>query len=593
MSDLQQSKKSEYRFDVAISFAGDNKRDKLRNVAKILQKRLGKKKVFFDEFFTEEIAGTNAVKYLQNIYRNESCLVVSCVCKRYDEKPWTQAEWRAIQARNADCEQSPESRLQFLPLRFGDGEVDGLFSSLDMIPEMQESNPKEIAKFILKRLELVREQAAKTSDQGNNDESRVNKKSTKKRYWITSLLTLTILVFAGVAYSWIGGAESREIKRLEKLKAREVAHRKEKEALAMSRLKQKGWEITPRSDDKGVYRIGHKKDEDGRIISISFDECVHDIVSLDPQRLDLSPCKLSGLSLAPLKNLTNLERLSVNGTGCRCVDLAELAEHLKSLIALDAGDCSLESLNFLDSLPILETLRINNSEKNDCLIFSLDKAASHKKLKHLELQHCKIFQVDLENHPTLETIQLKDCPVNDLRIKDLNSLRKIIISNANLAENSNKNYRLENLRDLQNLELVMISSLESVIISKTPNLESVTISSNDQLTNVVFHDIDSLNGGEIMFGDNSRLENVYFVKIQQFFVKQNKFEFKTNGVKNKSKTVFWVENDEVKKRLTGLEPANGIEDIDYEVMVLTPEAMNNANELKSSNPGGSNPGGDK
>ncbi len=578
MNNSAQLKKHEYRFDVAISFAGDNKRRKVRKVAKILRKRLGKKRVFFDEFFQAEIAGTNADTYLQNVYQNDSCLVVSCVCKRYDEKPWTKAEWRAIRARIADCEQTAESRLNFLPLRFGDGEVDGLFSSLDVAPEVQESNPKEIAKLILDRLELVQAQGCNlTGSNKENDgkENRTNSSSSykqlveeytraKTRLQISCSLTLAIFLLTGLSILWIAGGESR----------------------AIIRLEQKGWVISEFSIEGG-YKVAPLRDEQGQVIgSISFEDSIDDIVSLDPRSLDFSACQLNECSLAPLAPLSNLERLNVNGTGCRCEELSNFAEHLEALRVLEVGNCCLDNLDFLDSLTSLEILRIKNSKNNQCSFFSLDKVANHRSLKHLELQHCEVSQVVFENHPTLEKVFLTDCPVNELRVKDSKKLTDMKISKAKLAKDSNKNYRLENLSSLRSLEFIMISSLESIIISDVPNLKSLSISNNDQLSNVLLNDVDSLDNGKIKFAENPRLENVYFVKIEDLFVKKNSFEFKTNGKNLENKTTFWVENDEAKNWILQQEPANQetpifVEDTDYDVQTFTPDEKKKASELMS------------
>ena len=51
---------SDYRFSVAISFAGDNKRSIVRAVATILRDKLGEGRVFFDEWFEAELAGHDA-----------------------------------------------------------------------------------------------------------------------------------------------------------------------------------------------------------------------------------------------------------------------------------------------------------------------------------------------------------------------------------------------------------------------------------------------------------------------------------------------------------------------------------------------------
>lgn len=155
-------KHKEYRFEIAISFAGDNKRDKVRDVAQLLRAKLGDGKVFFDEWFEVELAGPDAQTVLQNYYRNLTRLVVTCVCERYNEKPWTQEEWRAIQAFERDLRDAGTNnvkRMRFLPLRFGDGDIDGLFSTA-IVPDMRNRKPQEIAELILKRLDLAKHESA-------------------------------------------------------------------------------------------------------------------------------------------------------------------------------------------------------------------------------------------------------------------------------------------------------------------------------------------------------------------------------------------------------------------------------------------------
>ena len=147
---------SDYRFSVAISFAGDNKRSIVRSVATILRDKLGDGRVFFDEWFEAELAGHDANIVLQTIYQKSSYLVVTCVCQSYNEKPWPQDEWRAIQSfertlRDAGSEN--KKRLRFLPLRFGDGNVDGLFDTA-IVPDVRERSPAQIAELILQRLKL-------------------------------------------------------------------------------------------------------------------------------------------------------------------------------------------------------------------------------------------------------------------------------------------------------------------------------------------------------------------------------------------------------------------------------------------------------
>ena len=46
--------------------------------------------------------------------------------------------------------------MQFLPLRFGDGNIDALFDTA-IVPDMRNRSPEQIAQFILERLDLAKE----------------------------------------------------------------------------------------------------------------------------------------------------------------------------------------------------------------------------------------------------------------------------------------------------------------------------------------------------------------------------------------------------------------------------------------------------
>lgn len=157
---------SEFRFEVAVSFAGEKKRDTIKRVMEILVAKIGVGKVFFDEWFEPELAGHDGQIVLQNIYLKKTRLVVSCICERYGEKPWTQDEWRAIQAferdlRDADTENV--KRMRFLPLRFDDGEVVGIYPTA-IVPDVRNRTAEEIADLILARLELAQGSGSTLSD---------------------------------------------------------------------------------------------------------------------------------------------------------------------------------------------------------------------------------------------------------------------------------------------------------------------------------------------------------------------------------------------------------------------------------------------
>jgi hypothetical protein len=147
-----------YRFEIALSFAGEN-RELIRQIAAILATALTPKRIFFDEWYETEIAGHDAQIILQQIYCEQSRVVVPFISKRYNEKPWTQDEWRAIQTLERqlrDAASGNVKRLRLFPLRVEDGDVDGAFPTA-IIPDVRHRPAHITAQSILKRLDLYRQ----------------------------------------------------------------------------------------------------------------------------------------------------------------------------------------------------------------------------------------------------------------------------------------------------------------------------------------------------------------------------------------------------------------------------------------------------
>jgi hypothetical protein len=144
------------RFLVAFSFAGEQ-RPLVRSIAEAVEQLLGPGTVYFDEWFEYYIAGDDADLRLQEIYGSQSELVIPCISERFGGKPWTQAEHRAIRARQMQLGASHDKRdaYRILPLRVGDGNVDGvLFNTI--CPDVR--SPKSIAQtagLIINRLRLI------------------------------------------------------------------------------------------------------------------------------------------------------------------------------------------------------------------------------------------------------------------------------------------------------------------------------------------------------------------------------------------------------------------------------------------------------
>src|SRR4029453_18332830 len=120
MSHVMPSRPLSARFDIAFSFAGEQ-RQLVRAIAEAVERILGAGTVFFDEWFGAYIAGSDGDRVLQDIFHDRTVLIVACISEHYGNKAWTQAEWSAIRAlqmklRGTDDE---NDRLRILPIRVG------------------------------------------------------------------------------------------------------------------------------------------------------------------------------------------------------------------------------------------------------------------------------------------------------------------------------------------------------------------------------------------------------------------------------------------------------------------------------------------
>lgn len=146
---------SNKRFSVALSFPGE-KRDYVRDVvAELRQLKMPRKEIFYDKFYPEELAVPDLDTVLQQIYRDDSELIVIFISAEYEKKQWCGLEWRAIR----DIMKARRGQ-DIMPLRFDDTDVPGLFS-IDGYLDLCDRDPDNVAALILKRLESNRSRAAK------------------------------------------------------------------------------------------------------------------------------------------------------------------------------------------------------------------------------------------------------------------------------------------------------------------------------------------------------------------------------------------------------------------------------------------------
>ncbi len=136
------------KFKVALSFPGE-KREYIREVVEALCKIIGKESVFYDHFYTSELARPNLDTLLQSVYHKNSDLVVAFLCEEYQEKEWCGLEWRAIKDL---IKKKEDNRIMLM--RFDNAEIEGVFT-IDGYVDCNNFSPNEIAKFIVERIRTL------------------------------------------------------------------------------------------------------------------------------------------------------------------------------------------------------------------------------------------------------------------------------------------------------------------------------------------------------------------------------------------------------------------------------------------------------
>src|SRR5260221_193502 len=109
---------SEERFDVALSFAGENS-ECARALADLLI--AAGLDVFYDEYRQTELWGEHQTVFLADVYENRAEYVVLFISRHYAAKVWTQHELKSALTRAVR-----ERRAYILPIRIDDTEIPGL-----------------------------------------------------------------------------------------------------------------------------------------------------------------------------------------------------------------------------------------------------------------------------------------------------------------------------------------------------------------------------------------------------------------------------------------------------------------------------------
>jgi hypothetical protein len=132
-----------YRYDVALSFAGED-RPYVNQVAASLKDN--GVKVFYDDYEKVALWGRDLYAHLDWVYRTASRYCVIFISKSYAAKVWTNHERASAQARALT-----EHKEYVLPARFDDTEIPGLLPTIGYM-SLRDVSPADLAVLLLEKL---------------------------------------------------------------------------------------------------------------------------------------------------------------------------------------------------------------------------------------------------------------------------------------------------------------------------------------------------------------------------------------------------------------------------------------------------------
>lgn len=136
--------KTNYEYDIALSFAGEN-RDYVENVVQYLKER--NVRFFYDKYEEADLWGKDLYVHLDKIYQKKAKYCVMFLSRYYAEKVWTNHERESAQARAFQ-----EKEEYILPARFDDTEIPGIRPITGYV-DLRTKTPEEFARLIIKKID--------------------------------------------------------------------------------------------------------------------------------------------------------------------------------------------------------------------------------------------------------------------------------------------------------------------------------------------------------------------------------------------------------------------------------------------------------
>jgi hypothetical protein len=134
---------TEHPYDVALSFAGENRAYVEKVAASLKNHGI---KIFYDDYEKAKLWGRDLYSHLDWVYRVASQYCVMFISKSYADKVWTNHERQSAQARALT-----ENEEYVLPARFDDTDLPGLRPTIGYI-DLRDVEPEALVKLIREKL---------------------------------------------------------------------------------------------------------------------------------------------------------------------------------------------------------------------------------------------------------------------------------------------------------------------------------------------------------------------------------------------------------------------------------------------------------
>ena len=139
---------SRYEYDIAVSFAGEDREIVKEYVDILSPKGL---KAFYDKDAQVDLWGANLYDKFDEIYRTKAYFCVIFISKHYAEKVWTNHERKSAQARALQ-----ENREYVLPVRLDDTEIPGIPPTIGVL-DLREISLEELADMTIEKVGKLKE----------------------------------------------------------------------------------------------------------------------------------------------------------------------------------------------------------------------------------------------------------------------------------------------------------------------------------------------------------------------------------------------------------------------------------------------------